>query len=98
MLLTILLVCSLLLILFGAVILSGKGDNLIAGYNTAALEEQQKFHLKRIRLLVSLFLFGNAVILPLLDLMSERGIIFCTLFLLLFSVLTVVLANSWGKK
>ena len=36
----------------GIVILVGKGDNLIAGYNTASKEEKSLYNIKRLRGLI----------------------------------------------
>ncbi len=43
----ILSVISAILIAVSAIILSGKGDKLIAGYKTAGEKERQQYHIKR---------------------------------------------------
>ena len=52
----ILSIISAILIAISAIILSGKGDNLIAGYKTAGEKEkeQQQYHIKRLRLVIAL--------------------------------------------
>ena len=52
---TIIIIASLLFIL-GIFILSGKGDNLIAGYNTASKKDKEKYNVKRLRLVFGLLL------------------------------------------
>ena len=51
----IIIVAALLFVL-GIVILSGKGDNLIAGYNTSSKKDKEKYDVKRLRLVFGLML------------------------------------------
>jgi len=46
-------VLSAIFLFFGIVILTGKGDMLIAGYNTASEEKRKKIDIHRIRLLIT---------------------------------------------
>ena len=50
------------LVAMGIIILVGKGDNLIAGYNTASRAEKEKVNLKRLRLLMGITLFVIALL------------------------------------
>lgn len=50
----ILIVITAIFIALCAIILSGKGDNLIAGYKTASEKERQQYDIKRLRLVVAL--------------------------------------------
>ena len=86
--------------IFGAVILAGKGDGLIAGYNTASPEERGRYHIKRLR-----FLFGGALLLiaPLCLLMgvfsfSEYSILATTAAIVVLTILAIILANTWARK
>ena len=45
------IIASFLAVL-GIIVLAGKGDMLIAGYNTASKEEKEKVNIKRLRLLI----------------------------------------------
>ncbi|MBR4227934.1 MAG: DUF3784 domain-containing protein, partial [Bacteroidales bacterium] len=45
----ILIIVAALLLVMGIIIIIGKGDNLIAGYNTASKEERAKYNIKRLR-------------------------------------------------
>ena len=55
---------TILFIPLTLLILSGRGDNLIAGYNTASKEEREQYHIKRLRwviagtMLAQLYSFG----------------------------------------
>ena len=48
----VLLIVAAPLLIMGIVILVGKGDNLIAGYNTASKEEKSLYNIKRLRGLI----------------------------------------------
>jgi len=47
-------IISLIFIALCGIILSGKGDNLIAGYKTATERERQQYDIKRLRFVVAL--------------------------------------------
>ncbi len=87
-----------LFLLLALVIFLGKGDCLIAGYNTASEKERMKYDIKRLRLIVSLILLLSAgfvlallYIPPALIGIVTPGFVFVTL-------IGVVLANTWAKK
>ena len=52
----VLIIVAAILAIMGVVILIGKGDNLIAGYNTASEQEKAKYNIKRLRGLLGGFL------------------------------------------
>jgi len=83
----------------GIIILIGKGDNLIAGYNTASKEEKSQYNIKRLRGLIGGIL---VVLAPMMLLLLGRESLAATLsFVVLTFVLCIVmvlLANTWAKK
>ena len=90
---------AVLFAIMGIVILIGKGDNLIAGYNTASKEERAKYDIKRLRGLIGGLLL---VLAPLMFLLygepsMGRSFAFASLVLVL-SIVVVILANTWAKK
>ena len=88
-----------LLAIIGIIILSGKGDKLIAGYNTASQEEKEKYDVKRLRLifgLLSLLLAPSCFLLTIRDTLSGQ-IAFFTIVVILV-VVSLILANTWAKK
>ena len=89
---------SALFLVLALVVYFGKGDNLIAGYNTASEKERAQYNIKRLRLIVSLILLLSAgfvlallYIPPALIGIVTPGFVFVTL-------IGVVLANTWAKK
>lgn len=84
--------------LFAAIILfTGKGDILIAGYNTASKEEKEKCDIKRLRFLVgSIFiLLACLIVLRDMDIMG-RGLFVISSIILV--IVTLILANTWAMK
>ena len=86
-------------IIIAVVILLGKGDWLIAGYNTASEEEKEKYNIKRLRLLIGILLL---LVAPTLFLLSDNSnkllhYIFTGIVLAL-TIIVVILANTWAKK
>ena len=95
----VLIVVAAVLAILGILILIGKGDNLIAGYNTASKQEREQYNIKRLRGLIGGLLI---VLAPMTFLMLGEetmtavwSFVGVTFFL---SILVVVLANTWAKK
>ena len=80
-------------------ILSGRGDNLIAGYNTATKEEREQFNMKRLRMVIGgiLFLTIIAFWIPVL-IGNQKFIIPMTIALFPICFIGIILANTWAKK
>ena len=87
------------LLILGVIVLIGKGDNLIAGYNTASKEEKAQYNIKRLRGLIGGIL---VVLAPMMLLLLGKESLAATLsFVVLTFVLCIVmvlLANTWAKK
>ena len=90
---------AVLFAIMGIVILVGKGDNLIAGYNTASKEERAKYDIKRLRGLIGglLLVLAPSMFLLYGEPSMGRSFAFASLVLVL-SIVVVILANTWAKK
>lgn len=89
---------SAVLVVLALVIISGKGDQLIAGYNTASEKEKAGYNMRRLRFIIGMLLFGGAfyvLLIPFLQIMQE--LVAMSAFIL-FALIGVVLANTWAKK
>ena len=95
----VLIVLAIVFVVMGILILIGKGDNLIAGYNTASKEEREQIDIKRLRGLVGgLLLFLAPLTLLMLGKESMASTwSFCGIVLVL-CIVVVILANTWAKK
>ena len=94
-----LFILAALLVGMGIVILRGKGDNLIAGYNTASKEERAKYDIKKLRLLIGGLLI---VLAPSLFIIADEPSLAGTLafasLVICLSIVVVILCNTWAKK
>lgn len=99
----ILSIVSVVLLVMATVIIIGKGDSLIAGYNTASREAQQVYDKRRVRILVGVLLIVVALALPLFGILLVLGYkeavlvaLPVTAFVLVTATFTV--AHFWAKK
>jgi len=95
----VLFIVAAILLIMGIVILIGKGDNLIAGYNTASKEEKSQYNIKRLRGLIGGLLIILAPMMVLL--LGEESMTAAWSFVAYTFVLTIVvliLANTWAKN
>ena len=90
----LLLIISLIVLVFAIIILTGKGDNLIAGYNTSTEEDKEKYNIKRVRICIG----GMLLILSPIMLMFADNFIILIAIVPPLSILSVILTNTWGKK
>ena len=90
---------TILLVPLTLLILSGRGDNLIAGYNTASEKEREQFNMKRLRMVIGgiLFLTIIAFWIPVL-IGNQKFIIPMTIALIPICFIGIILANTWAKK
>ena len=91
------IIIALLLFVSGVVVLTEKGDKLIAGYNTASKEEREKVNIKRLRLLTGGLLIVMAPLCFILNNNVNSGLTFTGIVVVL-TLIVVVLANTWAMK
>ena len=99
----ILSIVSVILLVMATVILIGKGDSLIAGYNTASREAQQVYDKRRVRILVGVLLIIVALALPLFGILLVLGYKEAVLVALPVTAFVLVAApftvgHFWAKK
>ena len=92
-------IIAAILVVIGVIILAGKGDMLIAGYNTASEEEKEKVNIKRLRLLIGGLL---VIIAPLCFIPNDENEVSTGLtiagIVVVLTIIVLVLANTWAKK
>jgi hypothetical protein len=93
-------IMSIIFIVLAIIFLMGKGDKLIAGYNTASEEEKSKVNIKRLRLLMAIICVitaGYVSIQPIIEnnRAAQMGVFFA---FLLVTMIFIILANTWAKK
>lgn len=94
------IVFSILFIVLAIILLMGKGDKLIAGYNTASEEERKKVDIKRLRIVIAILMVITAVfcaILPLIGNNKTSQLTAAGIFIAI-TLVGVIVANTWAKK
>ena len=94
------IIFSVLFIILAIVFYLGKGDKLIAGYNTASEEERKKVNIQRLRILmscISVITAGLCVTLSIIgnNIQAQLGAAAVFMAVIIF---VVILANTWAKK
>lgn len=69
----ILCLVSLLMIVAAVIILIGKGDDMIAGYNLASSKTRDHYHTQRVRIIVGILLMIIAIALPSIGVLLSLG-------------------------
>ena len=93
-------IIAVLFLVFAIVFLMGKGDKLIAGYNTASEEERAKVNIKRLRILmaiISVITAGYVSILPIIGDNPQDQMVGMFVFFAI-TIIFVILANTWAKR
>ena len=88
---------AVLFLVLALVVYFGKGDWLIAGYNTASEKERAQFNIKRLRLIITLLMLLSAVFVVVLLYFPYISIVATPIFVVI-TLIGVVLANTWAKK
>ena len=94
------IVFAVMFLVLAVIFLMGKGDMLIAGYNTASEEERAKINIKRLRVLMailSVITAGYVSILPIIGDNPQDQMVGVFVFFAI-TILFVILANTWAKK
>ena len=94
------IVFSILFIVLAIILLMGKGDMLIAGYNTASEEERNKIDIKRLRIVMVILMVITAVfcaILPLIGNNKTSQLAAAGIFIAI-TIVGIIVANTWAKK
>ena len=90
---------AILFIILSIIFLLGKGDMLIAGYNTASEEERQKVDISKLRKLMAILSVIVAAFHGLVPFMgSNITKLISTGILILITLAIVILANTWACK
>lgn len=86
--------------IFSYIVVKGKGDKFIAGYNTASEEEKAQVNVQRLRILVALTSVLAGAFCCMIPLLADNNgaIVGATVVLLCSGLAVVVLANTWARK
>ncbi len=91
------LIGAAIIVALGVVVGIGKGDWLIAGYNTSSQERRKRVNIERLRLLVMVLSLAIGATLFISSFSSHFEVIVTSVVLVL-TVVYLVLANTWAKR
>lgn len=97
----IILLCALGFASLARSIAQGKADEFIAGYNTSSPEEKAQYNIVRLRRVISVMLYGIAVLLPLLctiAFLDEKQAMMVTLIIVAIILVWSITLGVWGIK
>ena len=94
------LMIAVIFFIFAYIVVKGKGDKFIAGYNTASEEEKAQVNVQRLRILVALTSVLAGAFCCMIPLLADNNgaIVGATVVLLCSGLAVVVLANTWARK
>jgi len=98
------IVIAIALTVTALIIMAGKGDKLIAGYNMTSPRTRKLYHPKRVRMVVGIYLIIIALMLAAMTLLlsdNDLGLTAIVAFPVVAFVMTLIallLANSWARK
>ena len=95
-------VVFVILVAISAILLSGHGANLIAGYNTAPKEKKEKYDEKKLGRVIGTGLLAIAILFPFAVLghtLLPAWVAYAFLgFIIVDSIVMIILANTICKK
>ncbi|MBO4830938.1 MAG: DUF3784 domain-containing protein [Oscillospiraceae bacterium] len=101
MLLAVFLVIAALFVVLGIIFASGKGANLIAGYNTASYEEKSKTDEKKLLKAMSVFMFvlaGCFLVLALSQVLHVKSLIWIGQALFVVALIAGLIYLNTGDR
>lgn len=99
----ILSVISLLIVVVAFVIMLGRGDDFIVGYNIASKKTRDMYDIRRVRVIVGVLLMLIAMALPAIAamlIMGYKELVMTTLPAIVFVLIaaTFTASHLWAKK
>lgn len=93
-------IVALILAVMGIIIIIGKGDKLIAGYNTMSKRRRGMYHIRRIRIVIAGMLWVCAgYVFTLVRFAENMKFVTTSSFIFGIVILTaVVLCSTWAKR
>lgn len=88
------LVISLIILILAIIILAGKGDNLIAGYNTATKDERESYDIRKVRICIG----GMLVAVSMSILLFADSFVVLIAIVPTLAIFSIILTNTWAKK
>ena len=94
------IVFGIAFLILAVIFLMGKGDKVIAGYNTLSEEERNEVNIHRLRILMAIICIITAGFITLLSFIYKDVNSFLTAMFvfMLITFVFIILTNTWAKK
>ena len=94
------IVFDVMFLVLAVIFLMGKGDMLIAGYNTASEEERKTIDIKRLRIVMAVLMVVTAVFCAIVPLLGndKNSILAAAGIFIAITFVGIIFANTWAKK
>lgn len=104
----LIIIINILMIVLAAVIVAGKGDRYIAGYNTESEQEKQQVNIKRLRIMVAAILVLSIAAFDIHFFISGQeedttagsviAHVVAAIAVIYIAIAGIIIANTWCKK
>ena len=94
------IVFAVMFLVLAVIFLMGKGDMLIAGYNTASEEERKTIDIKRLRIVMAVLMVITAILCAIVPLLGndKNSILAAAGIFIAITFVGIIFANTWAKK
>lgn len=96
------IIINIVLVVLSVLLLTGRGDKLIAGYNTLTPKEREGYHVKRLRLVLAVTLLLTTLLLDIPFLIGDEenvmAIMASVIYIFIVCFVAIFLANTWCRK
>ena len=91
------IVASFVVLIIITLILLGRGDWLISGYNTSTREERSKYNIVRLRVLTSVSMLLLLIFAWLLEILDVGNIVYSSVILSI-AIISAILQYTWARR
>ena len=94
------IILAVTFLILGIIFLTGKGNSLIAGYNTMNKEQKNKYDAKRLNKVMSIFCFIITIIFCICFFIKDTNTMMYILFtsIIITAILAIIIMNTYCKK
>lgn len=91
------IVASFVVLIIVTLILLGRGDWLISGYNTSTKEERSKYNIVRLRVLTSVSMLLLLIFVWLFEILDVGNIVYSSVILSI-AIISAILQYTWARR
>lgn len=91
------IVASFVVLIIVTLILLGRGDWLISGYNTSTKEERSKYNIVRLRILTSVSMLLLLIFVWLFEILDVGNIVYSSVILSI-AIISAILQYTWARR